>query len=141
MVRYDKTICSPSCCTTLKRTLYLSLVKSQNTYCCQVWRPHLVRDSQALERLQQRASKYILNNYLLDYKSRLISINLLPITLWLELQDILLFLNLLKNPPDSFDLFEHIHFVNSVTRSSTAGRITASSHCTPRLNSTRHFYF
>ena len=95
----------------------------------------------ALERLQRRASKYILNNYQLDYKSRLISINLLPLTLWMEMQDILFLLGLLKNPPDNFNLSEYIHFAQSPTRSSSTGKITASSPCTPRLNSTRHFYF
>ena len=53
------------------------------------------------------------------------------------------FFGLLKNPPDNFILSEYIHFAQSSTRSSSTGKITASSPCTPRLNvnSTRHFYF
>ena len=81
-----------NCSMALNRTLYLTLVRSQVTYCSQVWRPYHVQDTKALERLQRRATKYVLNNYQLDYKSRLISLNLLPLTLWMELQDILLFL-------------------------------------------------
>ena len=125
----------------LKRTLYLTLVRSQVTYCCQVWRPYLVQDSRALERLQRRASKYILNDHQLTYKSRLISMDLLPLTLWMEMQDVFLLLGLLKYPPDNFDLSQYICFVQSSTRSSSTGKITASFPCTPRLNSTRHYYF
>ena len=75
----------------LKRTLYLTVLRSQVTYCSQVWRLYHIREPKALERLQRMATKYVLNNYQLDYKSRLISLNLLPLTLWMELQDILLF--------------------------------------------------
>ena len=39
---------------------------------------------------------------------RLVKIHLLPLTLWMELQDTLLFLTLLKNPPDNFNLFDYM---------------------------------
>ena len=70
-----------NCNSSLKRSLYLTLVRSQVTYCCQVWRPYLIRDIKALERLQRRASKYIIDDYHLDYKSRLKSLNFLPLSL------------------------------------------------------------
>ena len=130
-----------NCSTALKRTLYLTLVRSQVTYCSQVWRPYHIRDTKALERLQRRATKYVLNNYQLDYKSRLISLNLLPLTLWMELQDILFFLELLKNPPDNFNVLKYVCFIESSTRYSTAGKIKTSLSVIPRLNSTRHHYF
>ena len=47
----------------LKKQLYLTLVKSKISYCCQLWRPHLVKDIQSLERVQRRATKYILQDY------------------------------------------------------------------------------
>ena len=47
-----------NCGMALKRTLYLTLVRRQVTYCSQVWRPYRVQDTKALERLQRRATKY-----------------------------------------------------------------------------------
>ena len=69
------------------------------------------------------------------------SLYLLPLTLWMELQDILLFLELLKNAPENFDVSEYVCFIESFTRSSTAGKIKVPVSVTPRLNSTRHHYF
>ena len=40
----------------------------------------------------------------LNYKQRLLELNLLPLTLWFELQDVLLFLHLVKFPPDNYSL-------------------------------------
>ena len=34
-----------------KRTLYISFVRSQLTYCSQIWRPHLLKDIISLERI------------------------------------------------------------------------------------------
>ena len=70
-----------------KTRLYISLVRSQLTYCSVVWRPHLIKDITTLEKIQRRASKYILSS---DYKSRLTSLNMLPLMMQLELYDILL---------------------------------------------------
>ena len=57
-----------------KKNLYLSLVRSQLTYGSQIWRPHLLKDITALERIQRRATKYILNDFHSDYKHRLLSL-------------------------------------------------------------------
>lgn len=125
----------------LKKTLYLTLVRSHLVYCSQIRRPFLIKDSRTLEQLQRRASKYILNNFHLDYKSRLIQLCMLPLTLWLELQDIFLFLSLFKNPPDNICLSDYVQFITSTTRSSSANNIRSSLVHSPRLNITRHFYF
>ena len=76
-----------------KKHLYISLVRSQLTYCSVVWRPHLIKDITTLEKIQRRASKYILSDFSSDYKSRLTSLNMLPLMMQLELYDILLFLS------------------------------------------------
>ena len=52
--------------------LYVSLVRLQLPYCTQVWHPHLMKDILNLERIQRRATKYILNNYASCYKDCLI---------------------------------------------------------------------
>ena len=65
--------------TTAKKLLYLILVWSRLTYCSQLWRPHLLKDICTLERVQRRATKYILNDYSSFYKSRLVKLDLLPL--------------------------------------------------------------
>ncbi len=46
----------------IKKSLYLSLVRSQLTYCSQLWFPNKIQDIILLESVQRRATKYILNN-------------------------------------------------------------------------------
>ena len=52
----------------VKKQLYISLLWSQLLYCSQLWRLQLIKDIQKLERIQCRATKYILNNNCLSYK-------------------------------------------------------------------------
>ena len=118
--------------TDLKRSLYLLLVRSHVLYCSPIWRPHLIKDSKALETLQRRATKYILSSSI-DYKSRLIVLKLFPITLWLEIQDVLLLIKLIQNPPNNFQLDDYIIFSTNSTRSSTHNRIKSSNIIVPRL--------
>ena len=51
-----------------KKQLCISFVRSQLLYCSQLWRPQLLKDIFILERVQRRATKYILNDYQLSYK-------------------------------------------------------------------------
>ncbi len=51
------------------------------TYCsAPLWRPHLSKGIQLLENIQRRATKFILNDFISDYKTRLTSLRLLPLT-------------------------------------------------------------
>uniref|UniRef100_A0A1X7U0S2 Alkylated DNA repair protein AlkB homologue 8 N-terminal domain-containing protein n=1 Tax=Amphimedon queenslandica TaxID=400682 RepID=A0A1X7U0S2_AMPQE len=70
--------------TDVKHKLYLSLIIPIITYCSPVWRPSLVSDFVALERFQRRATKYILHDYTSDYRTRLSTLNLLPLMYRLE---------------------------------------------------------
>jgi len=79
---------SPSSPVWIRKQLYVSLVQPHLAYCSQLWRPVLVKDIQSLKQLQRGATKYILQDYSLDYKSRLVSLN------WLELQDLTFLWNL-----------------------------------------------
>ena len=125
----DDPSCPMICQSHVKRSLYLSLVCSQISYCCQIWRPCFVKECSNLEKLQRRAMKFILSDYHSDYKSRLIALNLL---LWMELQDILLFikLKLVQFPPDNFSLLDYISFVSS-SRSCRSSSSNKSSRVTP----------
>jgi len=58
-----------------KRTLYLSLVRFQVTYCSIIWRPTLIKHITLVERIQRRATKFI-NDYTSSYFDRLKKFNL-----------------------------------------------------------------
>ena len=85
-----RTFCSTNNVPTKKR-LYISLVRSQLLYGSQIWRPLQLKDMKPIESLQRRATKYILNDYTSDYRSRLIKLQLLPLSMLLELNDICFF--------------------------------------------------
>ena len=95
---------------TTKKALYLYIVRSCLLYCSPLWRPHQVQHVMLLERVQRRASKFILNDYSIDYKSRLIKLNLLPLMHIYELTDILFFIKSIKTSNNSFDITEFISF-------------------------------
>jgi len=70
-----------------KRSLYLLLIRSQLVYCSQIWRPYLLKDITLLERVQRRTTKFILNDFSSNYKSRLIALRLFPLMIFYELYD------------------------------------------------------
>ena len=121
-----------------RRQLYLSLVKSKLSYCSQLWRPRLIKDIRNFERIQRRATKFILQDYSLDYKTRLLSLNLLPLMHWYELQDMMFLVKCFKNPMDNLIIHDYVEFVTSTTRASSNGKLR---HKFCRLSTPRHFYF
>jgi hypothetical protein len=67
----------------IRRTLYLSLVKSKLSYATQVWSPtHNRQLSERIERVQRRATKWILRTGTCEmpYKERLLKLELLPLS-------------------------------------------------------------
>ena len=107
----------------VRKTLYLSLVRCHLSYCSQLWRPCLIKDIELLERVQRRATKFITENYEVSYKNRLLSLGLLPLMYWFELLDIMFLVHTLKNPPDNFDIYDHITFTNSDERSTRSSAV------------------
>ena len=69
-----------------KRTLYIALIRSTVMYGSTVWCPNR-GDMKLLEGVQRRATKYILNDYSSDYKTRLKVTNLLPLNYYKEYRD------------------------------------------------------
>ena len=88
----------------IKKITYLHIVRSCLLYCSPLWRPHQVHRITFLERVQWRASKFILNDYTMDYKSRLINLNLLPLMYIYELTNILFFIKSIQIPSNSFEI-------------------------------------
>ena len=62
---------------TIITQLYKSLVRPHLDYCSPVWRPHLQKDINLLEKVQKRATRMVEGYRGVDYFSRLKSMNLL----------------------------------------------------------------
>ena len=79
----------------VRRTLYLSLVKSQLSYATVVWSPACVELRTILERVQRRATRWILRTRTgeMSYKQRLLTLALLPLTYDRELKDLVFLYN------------------------------------------------
>ena len=103
-----------------------------------VWRPRYINDFTTLERVQRRATKYILNDFSTNYRRRLISLELLPLMYFLELLDILFFIKCLKFPDPSFPVLNFVSFSNTKTRSSSFSKLIHNP-CSSRLS--QHSYF
>ena len=117
---------------------HLTLVRSQLTCCCQIWRPHLLKDIKLLESVQRCATKWILNDYCMEYMSRLQSLHLPLLMMQLEVYDICFFLKSLSSPSDAFNILNYATFnSSSCTRSSQSWLKHNFSHTTP----SHHFYF
>ena len=74
----------------VRRFLYLALVKSQMSYATEVWSPSHSTLKQKAERVQRRATRWILQikQGELSYKERPIHLDLLPLTYDREVKDL-----------------------------------------------------
>ena len=118
--------------------LYISLVRSQLLYCTQVWRPYLLKDSLNIERVQRRATKYMLGDYTSNYKTRLLKLKLLPLMYLFELQDISFAIKSIKSPTNQFTMTNFITFNSASTRSGSSNKLIHQPHLN---NMSRHSYF
>ena len=134
-----RTLFSFSTSTSTKLKLYLSLVRSQLSYCSQLWRPAFIKDINALERIQRRATKFILRNPNMTYKERLTQLKLLPLMYHFELADIMFFIKSYNNQSCRFNIKNFISCQSNLnTRSSV--KLTLR-HSRSYSNQSRHFYF
>ena len=122
----------------IKRLLYISLVRSKLSYCSQVWRPMLIKDIVTLEKIQRRSTRFITGTPSHSYRERLISLHLLPLMYFYEYLDVILLVQSLQHPDDSFNIYNYITFSSHTTRSSSSSKISLK-HCS--TNRSRHFYF
>ena len=76
------------------RTLYCALVRSQLEYGSVVWSPFTARNITKLERVQHRATKFILKTEDDDYQVRISKLNLLSLEHRRFLFDVLFFIKL-----------------------------------------------
>ena len=121
-----------------RKRLYISLVRSQILYCSQVWRPHLIKNITTIERIQRRATKWILNDYQSSYRSRLVTLHLLPLMYVYEMNDIMFFIKSYKQQSSHFNITEYVQFSTSNTRFGASEKMV---HHRCSSNTAQNFYF
>ena len=92
-------------------------------FCSILWKPYLLKDIRQLEQLQRRATKYILNDYTSDYKTRLSKLNMLPLMYILDISDIIFAIKSLKSPTNAFSITDHITFASGNTRLGSSNKL------------------
>jgi len=93
-----------------KKHLYISLVHSQLLFCSILRKPHLIKDINLIERIQRRATKFILNDYTSDFKTHLLKLNLLPLMYTLDISDIVFLIKSIEFPSDTFNINDFVTF-------------------------------
>ena len=100
--------------TTVRRTLYLTLVRSEISYVSELWSPHTNKLTSKLESVQRRATAWILKSKRGEYtyKQRLTTLNLLLLCYEREITDLLFFLKALYGKID-LDVCFLVSFVDN----------------------------
>jgi hypothetical protein len=100
--------------TAVRRTLYLALVKSQISYATEVWSPPTIKMRSTVERIQRRATSWILQAKRgeIAYKQRLTTLGLLPLCYEREIKDLVFFFKALYGHID-LDVHSFVTFVNN----------------------------
>ena len=104
MLGFVKRTASAICNQSVRKALYLTMVRSQLAYGSQVWAPQTVSNIQTVERIQRRATKFILSlPYRTDisYRERLQILDIIPLCYWHEYLDIVYVFKSLINDSDS----------------------------------------
>ena len=76
----------------LRKPIYVALVRSQLTYCSQLWNPYLIKDTVTLEKIQRQATKFILKDYDSNYRTRFLKLYLLLLMYTLDFYYIIFFI-------------------------------------------------
>jgi hypothetical protein len=89
-----------------RRCLFLAIVRPHIGYATQTWAPQTIELIKRVERVQRRASKFILNlpyDCQTTYKYRLIESKLLPLSFWHEYLDLVLLFKMMNGLVDVSD--------------------------------------
>ena len=129
---------SKSVSNSAKQSLYVLLVRPHLLYCSPIWHPYLLADIRTLELVQRRATKFIINDTSVDYKSRLIQLELLPLMMELEIADIIFLIKSLRSPSPHFNVYNFVEFSSHSTHSFCNLKLR---HSISKTNLEASFYF
>ena len=115
----------------VRRTPYLSLVKSQLTYATEVWSPAGVNLRTILERVQRCATRWLLRTRIgeMSYKQRLLTLRLLPLTYDRKLRDLLFLYNCISGYTD-LNIERYVTFITrGQSRSQNPTLVLKAAYC------------
>jgi hypothetical protein len=100
--------------TAVRRTLYLALMMSKISYATEVWSPPTIKMKSTVERVERRATSWILQAKRgeIAYKQRQITLDLLPLCYEREIKDLVFFFKALYGHID-LDVYSFVSFVNN----------------------------
>ena len=107
-------------------------------FCSSLWYPYLLMDIKCLEYVQKRATKFICNDHLLDYRNRSLHLNLFPLMIEFEITDIMLLVKSIKFPSDHFPIYKFVEFCSHLTRTGHSFKL---KHSLCRNNIELSYYF
>ena len=126
-------------CQCLQSVACMFLLFGQNcSFVLSLWHPYLLKDIKCLELIQIRATRFIINNPTLDYKDRLIQLNILPLVMEFKIAGIIFLIKSIKFPSNHFNIYNFIEFSHHNTRASSYYKLKHSLH---KNSSARNFYF
>ena len=105
-----------------RKNLYLQLVRNNFAYASQVWSPQTIQLIENIEKVQRRATKYILNlgfTTNVPYTTRLLQLGLLPLSYWHEYLDLVLLYKIINGYTYIDDNARPIMAGSGITRSQT----------------------
>jgi hypothetical protein len=88
-----KRITGYTCSTDVKLLCYTSIVRPHLEFSSQMWSCHSKKLLLSIESVQRRATKFILNDFISDYHTRLSLLSLLPLSLRRNYLDLVFFFN------------------------------------------------
>ena len=111
-----------------KRQLYLSHARPVLEYCSPVWSPYLVKEIASLEKVQRRATKFILNDFSdISYRDRC---TLLPLSFRREIQDLCSTFNCFHEKVNiNFSNFINLFDTSTGRRSAQKGILLKNTPC------------
>jgi hypothetical protein len=130
-----------------KLTTYLSLVRSILEYNTPVWNPSTKENIKQLESVQRKSTNYILNNpkrpspLHIDYKTRLTTLHLLPLSYRREFYDLIFFIKSIRNM-HCFNILDFLSFQDDTSTRVTRTRAQGMTLIIPKvkLTSSAQFY-
>ena len=124
MLGFLKRNCSKEISSNALKALYLALVRSHLGYCGQIWAPQsVIRNILLVEAVQRTATKFICKLSKTDhysYRDRLVQLNLLPLSYWLEYLDLVFFFKC-KSDDNSIKLDKYMSSCPGTSRRSSTG--------------------